>query len=69
MIHSLQNNLMATEDFSYFLEKVPGCYFLVGTGVDKEYVHHPKYIFEDEVIPIAAETMAYAALTFLGATI
>lgn len=63
----LEKSIMATEDFSFYLHKVPGCFFIVGNGKGKDdaYVHHPKFIFHDEVLPIAARTMATVAINFL----
>lgn len=49
-----------SEDFSFMLEAVPGCYFIVGNGVGETHatggcmVHNPGYDFNDEVLPIAA---------------
>lgn len=45
---------MGGEDFSFYLEKVPGCFFFIGTrprGQD-EYpsIHTPRYDFTDEAI-------------------
>ncbi len=45
--------IMASEDFSYMIEKRPGCYFHVGQGVGAA-VHNPKYDFNDELSPIGA---------------
>lgn len=42
--------VMGGEDFAYLLEERPGAYILVGNG-DTAMVHHPKYNFDDEVIP------------------
>ena len=42
--------VMGGEDFAYMLEERPGAYILVGNG-DTAAVHHPKYNFNDEVIP------------------
>jgi hippurate hydrolase len=46
--------LTASEDFAFMLERVPGCYFLVGNGESGEHgscmVHNPGYDFNDEII-------------------
>ncbi|MAC77475.1 MAG: amidohydrolase [Rhodobacteraceae bacterium] len=42
--------VMGGEDFAFMLEECPGAYILVGNG-DTALVHHPKYNFNDEVIP------------------
>jgi len=63
-----QHSLMVTEDFSFYLHKVPGCYFSVGNGSGKDdvYCHHPQFIFHDEVIPVAARVMASVAVNYLN---
>lgn len=61
----LESNFMATEDFSFFLNRIPGCYFMVGTGINKKFIHHPEYIFEDEIIPVASVMLASVALRYL----
>lgn len=50
---------MGAEDFSYFLDKVPGAYIALGQGLPNEpdsphsaNLHNPKYDFNDELIPI-----------------
>lgn len=50
----------ASEDFAYFLEKVPGSFLFVGIGEGAP-LHSPHYRFNDEII---ADTAAFwAALT------
>ena len=44
---------MGAEDFSYLLEKRPGCYLFLGQG-DGAGLHHPKYDFNDEAAPFGA---------------
>ncbi len=45
--------LTSSEDFSYMLEKVPGCYFNIGNARDDKAseVHNPAYDFNDAAIP------------------
>ncbi len=48
--------LTGSEDFSFLLEKKPGCYFTIGNG-DGEggcMVHNPGYDFNDAILPIGA---------------
>ncbi len=54
-IHDLP--LMASEDFSYFLEKTPGCFFMLGVKDEthQEYLHTTKYDFNDKGIPYGVE--------------
>jgi hippurate hydrolase len=51
-----------SEDFSFMLEQVPGCYLLVGNGDDEHArpVHNPHYDFNDAAIPYGASF--YAAI-------
>lgn len=43
--------VMGAEDFSFMLEARPGAFIFVGNG-DSANLHHPKYDFNDEVIPL-----------------
>jgi hippurate hydrolase len=43
--------VMGAEDFSFMLEARPGAFIFVGNG-DSAGLHHPKYNFNDEVIPV-----------------
>ena len=42
---------MGSEDFAFMLQKKPGCYFMIGNG-DTPMVHHPKYVFNQDILPI-----------------
>ncbi|EKO3442785.1 TPA: M20 aminoacylase family protein [Vibrio fluvialis] len=50
--------LSGSEDFSFMLQAVPGCYLLLGNGLEGETggicVHNPHYDFNDEIIPAGA---------------
>ncbi|MBU3541949.1 amidohydrolase [Polynucleobacter sp. MWH-Loch1C5] len=51
--------LTGSEDFAFMLEKIPGCYFLIGNGSASEpmgacMVHNPGYDFNDKNIDVAA---------------
>jgi hippurate hydrolase len=52
--------IMASEDFSFMLEKVPGCYFNIGNGAGEGAceVHNPGYDFNDEALPLGATVFA-----------
>lgn len=55
--------IMASEDFSFMLEAVPGCYINIGNGVDDFggaicEVHNPGYDFNDEALPLGATFFA-----------
>lgn len=47
--------VMASEDFSLFLQHIPGAYFFVGQ--DGAFCHHPDYRFDTGVIPVGASIL------------
>jgi hippurate hydrolase len=59
--------IMASEDFSFMLEKVPGCYINIGNGGAEGgcEVHNPGYDFNDEALPLGAAFFARAVETKL----
>lgn len=44
---------MSSEDFAFMLQKKPGAYLLIGNG-EGPMVHHPRYIFNQDILPIGA---------------
>ncbi|MEM7198256.1 MAG: amidohydrolase, partial [Pseudomonadota bacterium] len=42
--------VMGSEDFSFFLQEVPGCFAFIGNG-DTADLHNPHYDFNDRVLP------------------
>ena len=52
--------IMASEDFSFMLEQVPGCYINIGNGGTEGgcEVHNPGYDFNDEALPLGASFFA-----------
>lgn len=54
--------VMASEDFSYYLEKIPGAYALIGSAdVDNTPCHNVKYDFNDRLIaPVSKVLMQLA---------
>lgn len=52
--------LMGGEDFSYMLEARPGAMILIGNG-ESAGLHHPKYDFNDEIIPYGISYWAQLA--------
>ena len=58
--------LMAAEDFSYYLERVPGAYFFMGNGPSAG-LHHPAYDFADDAIAPGAAVWAALAKASLAA--
>jgi amidohydrolase len=67
---------MGAEDFSYFLQEKPGCYFLIGNGdgAHREgghglgpcMLHNPSYDFNDELIPLGATLWVRMAEAWLA---
>jgi amidohydrolase len=61
---------MGSEDFAYILDKVPGCYFFIGSanaekGLDAAH-HHPKFDFDEVVLPRAAALMSAVVINLLS---
>lgn len=60
---------MGGEDFSAFLDRVPGCYFFVGSrNPEKGFVyphHNSKFDFDEEALPIGLEVMKECIRLFL----
>ncbi len=56
---------MISEDFSYYLDKIPGCFFFVGTGGTVS-LHNSHFDFNDDIIPIAAEMLGNIAINYLN---
>jgi len=57
-----------SEDFSFFLEKVPGCYVFIGNGEGSEggcMVHNPGYDFNDAALSTGASYWVKLAETYL----
>ena len=44
---------MGSEDFAFMLQKNKGTYCMIGNG-DTPMVHHPQYIFNQEILPLGA---------------
>jgi hippurate hydrolase len=62
--------IMASEDFSFMLEQVPGCYLNIGNGMAGGLggceVHNPSYDFNDEALPLGAAFFARLVETRLA---
>ena len=62
------NLIVASEDFSFMLEKVPGCYFNIGNGAGEGAceVHNPSYDFNDQALSLGASVFARIVETRLA---
>jgi amidohydrolase len=61
--------VMGSEDFAYYLEKVPGTFGFLGAGnPDKNtgQAHHPKYNFDEDVLPKGCSILVLSALRYLS---
>lgn len=59
---------MGAEDFSYFAEKAPGCFFSLGGAVAEgppRMHHHPRFDVDERCLPIGAALLAESALRYL----
>jgi len=61
---------MGGEDFSYFAQKVPSCFFYLGAlnpEKDCHYpIHHPKFNFDEDALPYGSAMLAEACLEYLS---
>jgi amidohydrolase len=59
---------MGGEDFAYYLEAVPGCFFLIGVapqGVDRyPPLHNDRFDFTDDAIPVGVRMFVELALNY-----
>jgi amidohydrolase len=60
---------MGAEDVSYFMDDIPGCYFLVGAGNkarDMAYPHHhPKFDIDEDSLVVGATALAEAVAGYV----
>jgi len=58
-----------SDDMAFFLDTVPGCYFIVGSQSEKDGAvyphHHPNFNISEDSLPIAAEVLVRATLDYL----
>lgn len=61
--------MSGSEDFAYYLQKVPGSMFYVGAKPDDGPVyphHHPKFVINEDSLIIAAKAMASVVAEYFG---
>jgi amidohydrolase len=60
---------MGAEDMAFMQEKVPGCYFFIGSNNHAKHLdyghHHPKFDFDEEALVRGTALMAAAAMDVL----
>src|SRR5207244_11651779 len=58
-----------SDDMAYFLNTVPGCYFIVGARNEEKGAkyphHHPHFNVDEDAMPIGVEVLTRATLEFL----
>ncbi|MDK2866715.1 MAG: hypothetical protein PWP51_1238 [Clostridiales bacterium] len=68
-VEMLRTPTMGGEDFSYFLEKVPGAFFVVGTRNEAKGIvqplHNPRFNIDEDILHKAAAVMAESAMVYL----
>ena len=69
-VDTSENVLTAgSDDMGVFLNAVPGCYFIVGSGnkvKETDYPHHhPRFNVDEDALPTAVEVLTRAALDFI----
>ena len=64
---------MVGEDFSYYQQKVPGCFMFIGVGnKDKDIIyphHHPKFDMDEDALSYGIEIMTVSALMLLQTSV
>ncbi|MFL8936128.1 amidohydrolase [Rossellomorea oryzaecorticis] len=59
-----------SDDFAYYLEKIPGCYFYIGCtpkGTENPYFnHHPKFDIDEDALLVAAKSVGYVVCNYLN---
>jgi hippurate hydrolase len=53
---------MGAEDFSYFLQSLPGAFIWLGIGEDASGLHTPKFAFDEDILPRGSALLAALAI-------
>lgn len=57
---------MASEDFSFMTQTVPGAYIWLGAGIDARPLHHPEYDFNDDTLELGRDLLVGLVKSFSG---
>ncbi|MDD4021237.1 MAG: M20 family metallopeptidase [Synergistaceae bacterium] len=61
---------MGVDDFAYFLQRIPGCYFMLGTGKgdgsEEAPLHSPRFFPDERCLAAGADVLVRTALSVLG---
>lgn len=62
--------LSGSEDFAYYLEKIPGSFFYIGCepkGIEEAYFnHHPKFTIDEDCLIVAAKSVGEIVCGYFG---
>ncbi len=62
--------IMGAEDFAYFLQERPGCFFFIGSSNEERGLvwghHHPKFDIDEASLAIGVESMVRTTLRYLA---
>jgi metal-dependent amidase/aminoacylase/carboxypeptidase family protein len=65
----LMKPLMGSEDFSFYLQKIPGTFAFLGVENREKGIiypqHHPKYNIDEDILPIGTTLHVAVALEYL----
>lgn len=69
-VFDMARPMMGSEDFGYMLAARPGSYFFLGTQrtPDDPPLHHPRYDFNDDILPIGTSFWVELAERYLART-
>ncbi|MEC5423234.1 M20 family metallopeptidase [Virgibacillus sp. C22-A2] len=70
-VYDLEKPSMGADDFGYFSELIPSTYFRLGIkeeGKEIYDLHHPKFYFNKEIIPIGSKVLTNYAVNCLKTT-
>ena len=60
--------ISGSEDFAYYLEKIPGCFFNIGAwpkGVENPYFnHHPQFDIDEDALLVAAKSVGQVVCSY-----
>jgi amidohydrolase len=65
-----QTITMGSEDMAFIMQEIPGCYFFIGSANSEKKLdashHHPKFDFDETILPNAVGLMVASTMEFLG---
>jgi len=65
VLDTSNNVTMGSEDMAFIMEEIPGCFFFLGSANKEKNLdashHHPRYDFDEQVLPRAAALLAASA--------